>query len=56
MIDFIKSIFTTPVNLWTLPQELFVMFSSIVIILFGCGIAYIAAVIIEKVKKRKNRK
>jgi len=56
MVNFIKSIFTTPVNLWTLPQELFVMFSSIVIILFGCGIAYVIAAIIEKVKKRKNRK
>lgn len=53
MKDFIESIFTTPVNLWTIGQELFVFAVAIVLVLLGCGIIWGICLICEKAKYRK---
>ena len=50
MSEFIKSIFETPVNLWTLPQGLFVFAMAIIIIVVGCLIAWGVGIIIDKLK------
>lgn len=50
MAEFIKSIFTTPVYLWTLPQELFFFGCILVLsltIIFSC---WLVVVIIRKIK------
>lgn len=52
MSEFIKSIFKTPVNLWTLPQELFVFIAVISIIVVGCLIALVVGVVLDKIKYR----
>lgn len=53
MKEFIKSIFETPVNLWTIGQELFVWFVCIVAFLLIIGIIWLAIVIHDKIKYRK---
>ena len=50
MTEFIKSIFKTPVNLWTLPQELFVFAMVIIVIIVGCLIAWCIGAIIDRLK------
>lgn len=50
MGKFIKSIFETPVNLWTLPQELFVFATVIIVIIMGCLIAWCICAIIDRAK------
>lgn len=53
MKEFIKSIFETPVNLWTIGQELFVWFVCIVALLLIVGIICLAVFIYDKIKYRK---
>ena len=53
MKEFIKSIFETPVNLWTIGQELFVWFVCIVALLLIIGIICLAVFIYDKIKYRK---
>ena len=50
MSEFIKSIFETPVNLWTLPQELFVFVMAITILGLGFLIIWGLICIIERLK------
>ena len=50
MSEFIKSIFETPVNLWTLPQELFVFVMAIIILAVGCLIIWGIVAIIDRIK------
>ena len=53
MKEFIKSIFETPVNLWTIGQELFVWFVCIVALLLIVGIICLAVFVYDKIKYRK---
>ncbi|MBQ2871632.1 hypothetical protein IJE86_08015 [bacterium] len=50
MGEFIKSIFETPVNLWTLPQELFVFAMAIIILVAGYLIIWGVISIIDRLK------
>lgn len=50
MSKFIKSIFETPVNLWTLPQELFVFAMAMIILVVGCLIVWGICAIIYRLK------
>ena len=50
MKEFIKSIFTTPVNLWTIGQELFVMGFCIVALLLVYGLIWLICVLVERIK------
>ena len=53
MKEFIKSIFETPVNLWTIGQELFVWFVSIVALVLIVCIVWLAVVTHDAIKYRK---
>lgn len=50
MNEFIKSIFTTPVNLWTLPQILFVAGVIFIIAMFGIFVWWFADFLKERIK------
>ena len=53
MKEFIKGIFETPVNLWTIGQELFVWFVCIVALLLIVGIICLTVFVYDKIKYRK---
>lgn len=55
MSKFIKSIFETPVNLWTLPQELFVFAMAIIIFVLGYLIILGIFSIIDRLKYKGCR-
>ena len=54
MKEFIESIFTTPVNLWTLNQELFVLAASLIILTIIVVWINIIRFIYKKIKYKCN--